>query len=335
MMISFGPVHTTLDFSAAGINAGNLYLDHSDDRHAASLIPVPVIVLRRGEGPTVLLTAGIHGDEYEGQIALRRLVHDLPLAELTGRIILLPAFNAPAVRAARRVSPLDGVNLNRAFPGAPDRGPTAAIAGFVMEHLVPMADFVLDLHSGGTTGLYADQAFLSLPAEPRLRAKGIEAAAWLGAPLTVTIPLEPDFGDFDGAVLAHGVPFLSSEFGGGALVSPGSLARAVAGVRRVLHWTGVWRGDCAAPGTRYVVPAPGGRLLAPRAGLFEPAFDVGQEVAADQIAGRLHDVDEPLRPPLDLRFGAAGVVVNRYRAALVPAGAILATVAGTVAPETL
>ncbi|MFZ2868541.1 MAG: deacylase, partial [Zavarzinia sp.] len=60
------------------------------------------------------------------------------------------------------------------------------------------------------------------------------------------------------------------------------------------------------------------------------AFELGATVEADQVAGWLHDVDEPLRPPLELRFQAAGIVVNRYRPALVPAGAVLATVAAPV-----
>lgn len=334
-MIAYGPVSTDVDFERDGVTAGALYLDHSDDAHAAQLIPVPVVVLARGAGPTVLVTAGVHGDEYEGQIALRRLVHDLPLDELTGRLILLPAFNAPAVRSATRTSPLDGVNLNRAFPGAPDSGPTRALAGFVLEHVVPMADFVLDLHSGGTTGLYCDQAFLSLAEDPALAAKGIEAARWLGAPVTYTVPASTDYGDFDGAVLARGVPFLSSEFGGGALVTQASLAAAILGLRRVLHWAGAWRGDLAAPGTRFVRPEPGGRMLAPRPGLFEPCFEAGDSVEADEVAGWLHDLEEPLRPPLELRFRMAGVVVNRYRSPLVPAGAVLATVARPVAAEEL
>ncbi len=332
-MISYGPVSCDLDFGRDGVSAGDLYLDHSDDAHAATLVPVPVVVLRNGEGPTVLLTAGIHGDEYEGQIALRRLVHELPLPELTGRIILLPAVNAPAVRAATRCSPLDGANMNRAFPGSAAGGPTAALAGFILEHLVPLADFVLDLHSGGASGLYCDQAFLCLAEDPVLRAKGIEAAAWLGAPVTYAIPADPAYGDFDGAVLARGVPLLSSEFGGGALASPTSVGRAVAGVRRILHWAGVWRGDLTALGTIYSVPA--GRLLAPRAGLFEPLFEAGETVVAGALAGRLFDLDEPLRPPVELRFPAGGIVVNRYRPALVPAGAILATMAEPRAPDAL
>jgi predicted deacylase len=334
-MLTYGPIHCDLDFDREGVTAGNLYIEHSDDAHAATLVPVPVIVLRHGQGSTVLLTAGIHGDEYEGQIALRRLVHHLPTAELTGRIILLPAFNAPAVRATRRTSPLDGANLNRVFPGAPKGTPTGALAGFVVEHLLSMADFVLDLHSGGSSGLYCDQAFLSVAADPNLRSKGIAAANWLGAPVTYAIPASTDYGDFDGAALARGVPFLSAEFGGGALVTNHSLAATIAGVRRILHWTGVWPGDVSAPGTRFVASVPGSRVLAPRAGLFEPAFDIGQTVVAGQMAGCLYDVDEPLLPPRDLRFTVAGVVVNRYRSAMVPAGAVLATVAAPVDPDEL
>lgn len=332
-MISYGPVSCALDFEREGVNAGTILLDHSDDAHAATLVPVPVVVMRRGAGPTVLLSAGVHGDEYEGQIALRRLVHELPMNELTGRIILLPAFNAPAVRAAKRCSPLDGANMNRAFPGSPAGGPTAALAGFVLEHLVPLADFVFDIHSGGASGLYYDQGFLCLSDEPRLRAKGLEAAAWLGAPVTFTIEASAEYGDFDGAVLARGVPFLSSEFGGGALVAPASARRAREGLRRLLHWAGVWRGAVTAPGTSHVVPA--GKLLAPRPGLFEPLFELGDAVEAGQPAGLLFELDESLRAPQALCFPAAGVVVNRYRAALVPAGAVLASVAAPTDPARL
>lgn len=54
-----------------------------------------------------------------------------------------------AVLAESRVSPLDGGNMNRAFPGGADAGPTRGLAGFVTAHLLPGADLVLDMHSGG------------------------------------------------------------------------------------------------------------------------------------------------------------------------------------------
>ena len=70
---------------------------------------------------------------YEGQVILRELANTLPAQAIQGRLIAMPSLNMPAVRDDARVSPLDGGDLNRVFPGAPDQGPTAAIAGFVAE----------------------------------------------------------------------------------------------------------------------------------------------------------------------------------------------------------
>ena len=67
--------------------------------------------------------AGNHGDEYEGEIALGRLIRRLDPARVRGEITILPMANVPAVMAARRRSPLDNGNLNRAFPGSPGGTP--------------------------------------------------------------------------------------------------------------------------------------------------------------------------------------------------------------------
>ncbi len=80
---------------------------------------IPLTVIRGGDGPTALLTGGNHGDEYEGPLALQQLAWELEPAQVMGRVIILPAMNAPAVAAGTRVSPIDGVNMNRAFPGRP------------------------------------------------------------------------------------------------------------------------------------------------------------------------------------------------------------------------
>src|SRR3546814_6849872 len=73
-------------------------------------------VIRNGDGPAALLVAGNHGDEYEGQIALRDLARTLEPAAVTGTVIVVPGLNFPAVRAAVRCSPVDGGNMNRSFP---------------------------------------------------------------------------------------------------------------------------------------------------------------------------------------------------------------------------
>lgn len=112
---------------------------------------IPMTVVKNGDGPTAILTGGNHGDEYEGPIALMDLTHSLKANDIHGRIIIIPAMNLPAFQAARRTSPIDGVNMNRAFPGRADGTVSQKIADYFQHTLIPMADAVLDFHSGGKT----------------------------------------------------------------------------------------------------------------------------------------------------------------------------------------
>lgn len=141
-------VWTTIDFDATGAQSDYARVPYSSNKSAYGWIPVPMFCFKGGDGPTALLTAGTHGDEYEGQIALWKLARELDYKTLRGRVIILPALNQPAVVAARRNSPLDGGNLNRLFPGDALGGPTAMIAHYVSSELMPLADLSIDLHSG-------------------------------------------------------------------------------------------------------------------------------------------------------------------------------------------
>ena len=104
--------------------------------------------------------AGNHGDEYEGQVALGKLIRSLEPAEVSGRIIILPSANFPAAMAGMRTSPLDEGNLNRSFPGDPYGGPTAQIADYIESVLLPQCDFVFDFHSGGSSLTYVPSALI-------------------------------------------------------------------------------------------------------------------------------------------------------------------------------
>ena len=113
---------------------------------------IPICVIRNGEGPTALLTGGNHGDEYEGPLALFDLAaHARSRARSAGTVIIVPAMNYPAFRAGTRTSPIDQGNLNRSFPGRPDGTVTEKIADYFQRDLLPLADIVLDFHSGGKT----------------------------------------------------------------------------------------------------------------------------------------------------------------------------------------
>ena len=78
------------------------------------------------------MLAGVHGDEYEGQIALGNLSRELEPSDIRGRLIILPAVNTPAAKAGMRTSPADDGNLNRAFPGSATGTPTEMIAHYIL-----------------------------------------------------------------------------------------------------------------------------------------------------------------------------------------------------------
>ena len=147
-----------VDFDKNGRQHGFLRLFHSVHSSAYGFIPIPIVVLRNGDGPTALLVSGTHGDEYEGQVALCNLTKSLDPARIQGRVIILPAANFPAALAGRRTSPIDEGNLNRLFPGDPDGMVTEQIAYHIEHELVPMADLVCDLHSGGSSLMYVPSA---------------------------------------------------------------------------------------------------------------------------------------------------------------------------------
>src|ERR1043166_2189173 len=164
------PISPTVDLDADGVQHGHLKLPYSRDDSAWGAVMVPIAVVKRGKGPTVLLSGANHGDEYEGPLALFDLARSLRAEEVTGRVIILPAMNYPAFRAGTRTSPIDKGNMNRSFPGRPDGTVTAKIADYIQRQLLPLADVVLDIHSGGRT-----LGFLPCAAAHRLPDKAQEA----------------------------------------------------------------------------------------------------------------------------------------------------------------
>jgi predicted deacylase len=131
--MSLSAVWTEVDLEAPGRQVGFIRVEHSVHRSAYGTIPVPLAVFANGSGPTILLMAGSHGDEYEGQLALTRLIRTLDVSRIHGRILVLPAANQPAVMAGRRTSPLDSGNLNRCFGDRFADTPTGQIAAFITE----------------------------------------------------------------------------------------------------------------------------------------------------------------------------------------------------------
>ncbi len=332
-----GGIFCDIDFEAPGRQVSSLRLDHSDDTHAYGIIPIPIAVLAGGEGPTVLLTAGNHGDEYEGQIILRKLIHELAVERLQGRLIVLAALNYPAVLAGTRTSPLDRANFNRSFPGRSGGPPTSVIARFVDSILLPLCDAGLDLHSGGTTAEFLPCVFLCRPPDRALMQRLVAVAEAFAAPYTYVVDGAGSPTSLDHAAHRRGVALISTELGGGATIGRQALRVGYDGVLNVLRHLGIVE-PAAEPApptpTRFLVPVDhDDSMISPISGLFEPLCSLGDAVVAGQPAGVVHPLDDPAVPPVELSFRHGGVVLSRRVPARVKRGDFVLQIARETSRE--
>lgn len=118
--------------------------------HTRTPILVPVIVERAKEdGPTVLLMAGLHGDEINGIEIVRRFLRKKLHKPTKGTIICLPVFNIFGFLNVKRELP-DGRDLNRSFPGSAKGSLASQFAYHFMKEIAPHCDYIIDFHTGAS-----------------------------------------------------------------------------------------------------------------------------------------------------------------------------------------
>lgn len=323
-------IQISIDLDRQGRQVGDLLLKWSDNRQPLGHYPIPIICLAGGEGPTLLLTGGVHGDEFEGPVALMRLLQNLSAEQLLGRVIILPAVNAPALMASSRISPLDQVNLNRAFPGDADGSPTRMLAHFIEEVLMPQCDAVIDLHSGGKAAVFASCVLAQVDAGVATGDRNMALARAFGAPYIWCAGEHNDSRSVNAAALRKGVPMIAAELGGGGGCDPDLTDFAERAVRRCLAYLGITRETVPVENKNPLLvkfPDAGQNFTAPAAGLFDRQFTIGDEVRVDQAAGWLHFIDEPGRASMELRFPRSGIVFAYGNRGLVARGETLALIA--------
>jgi N2-acetyl-L-2,4-diaminobutanoate deacetylase len=207
MHVRPSPISTSIDLDRDGVQHGHLKLPYSRDDSAWGAIMTPRAVVKRGAGPTALLTGANHGDEYEGPVALFDLARTLRPEDVTGRVMILPAMNYPAFRAGTRTSPIDKGNMNRIFPGRPDGTVTEKIADYIQCYLLPLADLVLDIHSGGKSLEFVPFAATHVLSDKAQQARCAAAMDAFNAPYSMML-LELDaVGMYDSAAEQMGKVF--------------------------------------------------------------------------------------------------------------------------------
>lgn len=335
-------ISTNIDFDKQGQQQGTLSIPYSYNLSGWSQMQVPISMIANGDGPTVLLMAGNHGDEYPGQIAIMRMLRELSVEQINGRLIMIPILNMPASKAATRLSPLDGKNLNRCFPGDPLGSVCEMIAHYLTTELFPLCDVVIDLHTGGRGVYFYPCAHMHLvdDLEQRQRmARGAEA-------------YNTDFSFLYADIAGHGLlpveaenqgkTVITTEMGGGEVIPQPVHRLSQDGLRNVLIHEGVLQGefksrqDLGMPRTRWVQSLDrSDYIFAPESGLYESLIDIGTDVEAGQPLGNIHFPERPDRDPIVIEANSSGVLIAHRGPTLTQQGDIVVCLAHDVPEDVL
>lgn len=257
----------------------------------------PLEVIRgRGDGPTLAVTAGIHGDEYEGPRAIQALARAVDPERLAGTLLLVPVAHLAAFAAGTRTSPLDQVNLARVFPGDPEGTPTLRLADALLREVVAPADALIDLHSGGVR-----LAFLQVA--------GFYGGDWalaraMGLPFLWRLPDRAGVLTFEAR--ARGLKVAGCEAGGRGGCLEEDVQAYRGGLLAALRAEGMLEGGGPDPAPARLLE--GDWQLAPVGGLAEGHVALGQAVAAGTP---LLTIRDPFGEPLAVMTAPfAGLVMG-------------------------
>jgi predicted deacylase len=251
-------------------------------------IELPLLIARGARpGKTLLVSAGVHGDEFEGVRAIFETFRKLDPSAMSGDFVGVPVANPPAFWNCTRTSPLDNGNLARVFPGDADGSPTEAIAYYFDRDILPRADLYLDLHSAGVK--------CAMPTlvgyhEPDLAAR--DAALAFGAPVVWRHPAVAP-GRTVSAAIARGIPALYAEARGAGRIDPEDLRCYRTGIDNLLRHLGVLPGVPAAPRPCRFLNGDGNidsSVSSTQRGFLIPCVELLEAVAHGQVLGTLVDV---------------------------------------------
>lgn len=245
-------------------------------------------------GPHLLITGGVHGDEFEPMAAVRQLVQELEPDKVRGRVTLAPVVNEPAFQCGTRTAE-DGLDLARTCPGRPDGSITEQVA-HSLSSLIRSADYYVDLHTGGTRLRVQPLAGYMLHPDPSVCDMQRRMARAFGLPLIWGSDWRLDGRSLSVARDAR-VPAIYCEYLGGGGCDPQGVAAYVRGCRQVMIELGLLDGPRPSLSAHAVIAEdarPGAghmqvNLPAPQAGFFEPQVELGAWVRAGQTFGAVVD----------------------------------------------
>ena len=256
---------------------------------------------------------------------------------MPSRLIVVPCASPEASRAYTRLWP-SGANFNRSFPGSPDGPPDRQLADFFSRFLIPRAGVVVDMHSGGRSGLCPPWSEMHLVDDEAQRRAMVDAMLAWGTDYHFVYIDIAGSGLLVGEAERQGKVVVSTELGGGGHVTASTHRIARDGLANVLRHVGVLPGEVVERETPPLI----GRatevenyLLAPESGLWETFVDLGERVSAGQPVGQIHFLERPDRAPAVVHALTDGIVFVVRAIATTEQGDNVAVIAREIEVEDL
>jgi len=240
-------------------------------------IPIHEVRGQAGDGPTLGLTACLHGDEQVSTEILYRFLVGLDPAQLKGRLLVVPVVNPLAFEAVTRHTPLDMQNLNRVIPGGGEGFFTHQLAEVLVAHVLNKLDYYVDFHAGGVYPT-VDYVYIS-------NAEALSRA--FGSPILFRPPGGYGYGGSTASyTVGKGVPTVTVELGGGTIDQTTYVRRGVAGILNIMRKIGMLNGDPVPPPRQTVLRTL--LTLRPRAGglLFPEVTALNARLSKGTVLGR-------------------------------------------------
>lgn len=296
------------------------------------------VVCGSKSGATIVAIGSTHGDEYEGPVGLKNLIQGFDPGKLVaGRLIVIPVLNVPAFQAGLRYSPIDGMNMNRAFPGNANGSITSRIARFITDEVLTRADVVIDIHSGGEPMEIIRTMSFHQVHDPVMYQKFKETAFLFGTPWAMVYTGGMGTGLLTEEAEKMGKVTIGSELGYGASTDLDGVRWAHHGTLNVLRHYGLLDEpvvDLTPPGLdrqRIVSATDIDRwITAPVSGISEPLVPLGSFVRAGTPVTRIHNFERWDEPGVDIVADGDGYVMCRKFRAPTEQGEVVMVIAEEV-----
>jgi predicted deacylase len=269
------------------------YLDAEAPDGGAIRIPYTTTT-GTSDGPTLAIVGGVHGAEYAGIEAVRRIFGWLDPERLSGTVHTVPCLNIPAFYGfAAHVNPVDGENPARRFPGSSTGSYTQRMVGLVWDRLLAGADFIVDVHGGDIEEELVDYSQINQNGDPDHDAAAEALALALDMPFFVrrAAPAEPvrTDGTICQVASAEGIPAALAEAGSHGRLDEDSVAVHVKGLRNVLYHLRMVPGVPVRENSKPLLLHGFAGVAAPASGFWYPTVTKGEVVYRGQAVGEMRD----------------------------------------------